>query len=41
MKPFNILYSKCMSTDALEEAAVALRKLMNRQAVGKIVLTTE
>ena len=25
----------------LEEAAVALRKLMNRQAVGKIVLTTE
>ena len=25
----------------LEEAAVALRKLMDRQAVGKIVLTTE
>ena len=25
----------------LEEAGVALRKLMNRQAVGKIVLTTE
>ena len=25
----------------LEEAAIALRKLMNRQAIGKIVLTTE